>query len=914
MESILEYFSPTLESVEITSLQEYSNNEIIGKKDIPVFIFHMINEQYKWTVAKSYNDLLKFHKKFKKRVTKQLEIPKKSEFLTMNQSEKISTLENFFSELLRDEEICRNAFLQEFLEVSYLSFRGTTTKFKEGYVKKQTRGRKGNDKKSCSCGKYFKRFQKRWMLVRETGIVLSNDKSTINLSDNLFFDSKFSIVFSKETKYEDGILINTSKRELLLRTGDLVALASWKKSIEEALKNAEYSERNKRFNSLYPIRTWNKVKIFVDGENYFRKVYQKLKTAKNQVFITDWWLSPELYLKRPAAKHPKSMLFTVLKKLADKGVSIYVHVFNEISQALTLNSKYTVRKLREHPQIRAIRHPKRPLNDMQLLWSHHEKVVCIDQEIAFLGGLDLCYGRMDNQKHKLKDQGSKPYWNGIDYSNSRIQDFDSNVGNWEADRLDRNKVPRMPWHDVGVMIRGDAAYDVSVNYIELWNHVMTDSSGGYVKNKDILIPLKAKPRIKKSMVSAGNSEINKSKDIDVKALDEIETDREEIENYRKESQKKLLEKKTLGISVNEEIKKQEYEIRGSFFRSGAEGTCECQVVRSAGGWSYGLDTTDHSIYTAYLSLIDDAEHFIYIENQFFISSTAGKPVNNIAQALVDKIIAMARKNLPFKVIVVIPLLPGFAGDVGPNSGNVVKIQLHWEYLTISRGPNSIYKQLENAPEIKNPMDYIQFYGLRTHDILNNTPVTEIVYIHSKLMVIDDEYMIIGSANINDRSMIGEHDSEIAVVIKDKNKVEIQIDGITKKVSKAVHDFRMSVFKEFVGDCRDKDIEDPLSVNFIKEWEGTAESNTLKYRALFMCYPDDEMISFDAMTRLKETALVKVSENINGEQADAIVKRYNKEKKDIKGFLVQFPLRFLENEELKPSGLALENLLPEKGFL
>lgn len=39
-----------------------------------------------------------------------------------------------------------------------------------------------------------------------------------------------------------------------------------------------------------------------------------------------------------------------------------------------------------------------------------------------------------------------------------------------------------------------------------------------------------------------------------------------------------------------------------------------------------------------------------------------------------------------------------------------------------------------------------------------------IYVHSKCIIIDDEWLLIGSANINDRSLIGERDSEIAVVM------------------------------------------------------------------------------------------------------------------------------------------------------
>ena len=62
-----------------------------------------------------------------------------------------------------------------------------------------------------------------------------------------------------------------------------------------------------------------------------------------------------------------------------------------------------------------------------------------------------------------------------------------------------------------------------------------------------------------------------------------------------------------------------------------------------------------------------------------------------------------------------------------------------------------------------PDQYIRFYGLRTHAKRDNHPaVTEIVYVHSKLMIVDDVSVILGSANINDRSMKGSRDSELAV--------------------------------------------------------------------------------------------------------------------------------------------------------
>jgi phospholipase D1/2 len=38
---------------------------------------------------------------------------------------------------------------------------------------------------------------------------------------------------------------------------------------------------------------------FVDGSSYMNAVADALEVAKEEIFIADWWLSPEIYLKRP---------------------------------------------------------------------------------------------------------------------------------------------------------------------------------------------------------------------------------------------------------------------------------------------------------------------------------------------------------------------------------------------------------------------------------------------------------------------------------------------------------------------------------------------------------------------------------------------------------------------------------------
>ncbi len=69
---------------------------------------------------------------------------------------------------------------------------------------------------------------------------------------------------------------------------------------------------------------------------------------------------------------------------------------------------------------------------------------------------------------------------------------------------------------------------------------------------------------------------------------------------------------------------------------------------------------------------------------------------------------------------VIPSLPGFDGEIYNEISAVMRIQVHYIYETICRGEKSILSQLSF---IKNIDDYIQFFTLRTHGVIDKTPVT-----------------------------------------------------------------------------------------------------------------------------------------------------------------------------------------------
>ncbi|XP_013089460.2 phospholipase D1-like [Biomphalaria glabrata] len=329
---------------------------------------------------------------------------------------------------------------------------------------------------------------------------------------------------------------------------------------------------------------------------------------------------------------------------------------------------------------------------------------------------------------------------------------------------------------------------------------------------------------------------------------------------------------------------------------------KAQILRSSTGWSAGLSQPEDSIHKAYEHCIENARDYIYIENQFFISLVEGSGVNNcIGNALYKRILRAHRSNSNFKVYVVLPLLPAFEGEFGTSTGVALQAITHWNYASICRGGNSLMEKL--SKEVPDPNKYIVFCGLRTWDKLNNKLVTELVYVHSKLMIVDDDTVIIGSANINDRSLLGNRDSEIAVMFEDVQKTDVMVNGKKYTAGKFASSLRWTIFREHLGIHNEPDFVDLTDIScdsFYKDvWMRIAAVNTTCFDKVFRCLPTDNVTNFAKM-RQYQTVLPLAQTD----EAEAM-KLLNK----VKGYLVLLPLQFLRDENLAPRVGQKEALLP-----
>ncbi|XP_019419033.1 PREDICTED: phospholipase D zeta 1 isoform X1 [Lupinus angustifolius] len=924
-----------------------------------------------------------------------------------------NAMQGYLNHFLGNISIVNSPEVCKFLEVSKLSFSPEYgPKLKEEYVmvKHLPKIPRDNDSRKCCMSGCFSccndNWQKVWAVLKPGFLALLADPFDTQPLDIIVFD-----VLPASDRNGDGRLSLASEvkernplrhsfkvtcgiRSIRIRVKSSSKGKDWVAAINDAgLRPPEGWCHPHRYGSFAPPRGLNEdgsqAQWFIDGRAAFEAIATSIEDAKAEIYICGWWLCPELYLRRPFSDHASSRVDSLLEAKAKQGVQIYILLYKEVALALKINSVYSKRKLLSiHENVRVLRYPDHFSTGIYL-WSHHEKLVIVDNHVSFIGGLDLCFGRYDTSEHKVGDSPPK-IWPGKDYYNPR----ESEPNSWEdtmKDELEREKYPRMPWHDVHCALWGPPCRDIARHFVQRWNYAKrskapyeqaipllmpqhhmviphylggsreiqiessnTDnyklikrqgsfSSSSLDHDIPLLLPrepgelntLDGDPKLngvssfshhldKPSRVSSGlpfsfrkaKSEASGS-DTPMKGfVDDIDS-----VHYREKMSLDRVAHVDLQNTDPAWWETQERGDQGGFEdesgQVGPRASCRCQVIRSVSQWSAGTSQTEESIHNAYCSLIEKAEYFIYIENQFFISGLSGDEMirNRVLEALYRRIMRAYNDKKSFRVIIVIPLLPGFQGGLDDSGAASVRAIMHWQYRTICRGQDSILHNLYGLLGLR-IHDYISFYGLRSYGRLSASgPVaTSQVYVHSKIMIVDDCTTLIGSANINDRSLLGARDSEIGVVIEDREFVSSYMDGKPWKAGKFSLTLRLSLWAEHLGLKAGEvnQIMDPVIESTYKDiWMATAKTNTTIYQDVFCCVPNDLIHSRVAFRQSLAFWKEKIGHTTIdlGIAQDKIESYHNGDIKhtdpldrlaSVRGHLVSFPLEFMCQENLRPA--------------
>lgn len=197
---------------------------------------------------------------------------------------------------------------------------------------------------------------------------------------------------------------------------------------------------------------------------------------------------------------------------------------------------------------------------------------------------------------------------------------------------------------------------------------------------------------------------------------------------------------------------------------------------------------------------------------------------------------------------------------------------------------------------------------------------------------DDRIVLCGSSNINDRSQMGTHDSELTIVMEDTNTLPSVMDGKEYQAGHHAATLRRMLWREhlgllpaqdldaskdpnaqppidsdndwFEGDEWDKFVTDPLSDDLWNMWCSRATTNTEVFRGLFHADPDNVIKSFKDYEDFLPGQDRKQGHLFNQYMpAEDIRRQLDK----IKGHLVWYPLRFLEDAEMAERGLQVNNI-------
>ncbi len=122
------------------------------------------------------------------------------------------------------------------------------------------------------------------------------------------------------------------------------------------------------------------------------------------------------------------------------------------------------------------------------------------------------------------------------------------------------------------------------------------------------------------------------------------------------------------------------------------------------------------------------------------------------------------------------------------------------------------------------------------------------------------YVITGSANINDRSMLGKRDSELAAVVKDESFVDSTLNGRSVKVGKYASTLRQKIFKIHLGIAQSNpariDVSDCAADSFYQMFRNISHQNSLVFEQVFKCIPSDNLLTFKSVQNNHKQACLK----------------------------------------------------------
>ncbi|KAL8211186.1 hypothetical protein R6Q57_005623 [Mikania cordata] len=595
-----------------------------------------------------------------------------------------------------------------------------------------------------------------------------------------------------------------------------------------------YQDAHIRPESKMPVIPLDGGKVF-DQNSCWEDICHAISSAHHMIYLVGWSVFHKIKLirepTRPLPRGGDLTLGELLKYKSEEGVRVLLLVWDDKTSHSTLFGNTTgvmdthdeeTRKFFKHSSVQCVLSPRYGSGKLGLFkqqivggaFTHHQKCVLVDTQAygnnrkitAFIGGLDLCDGRYDTPDHRL--------FHDLD----TVFRDDVHQPTFPAG----TKAPRQPWHDLHCKIEGPAAYDVLLNFEQRWRKATRFREFALVAKRmahykdDALLKIDRISWILSPTYPVpvnGDHTVVPADDPLLHVSSEDDPDNWHVQIFRSIDTGSLKGfPKTVDVAEKQNLI-----------------TAKNMVI-------------EKSIQTAYIQAIRSAQHFIYIENQYFIGSSyawsyedAGAD-NLIPMELAQKIASKIRNKERFAVYIVIPMWP----EGIPTSATTQEI-LYWQSQTMQMMYSVVVQAIKSMQLDAHPQDYLNFYCLgkredipfKSNQSFADEKVSDsqkfkrfMIYVHAKGMIVDDEYVILGSANINQRSLAGSKDTEIAM-----GSYQPHHTWAAKKQHPQgqVYGYRLSLWAEQLGVLQ-KCYKDPETLECVIKVNNIAEDNWKRYTA------------------------------------------------------------------------------------
>jgi phosphatidylserine/phosphatidylglycerophosphate/cardiolipin synthase-like enzyme len=185
----------------------------------------------------------------------------------------------------------------------------------------------------------------------------------------------------------------------------------------------------------------DRVSVIVDAEDYFRAARDAMLMAKRQILLIGWDFDARIKLADPSDEAPDApgQVGPFITWLARRNPQLNVYLLRwdigALKTYLRPKTLSTTIRWTLHPRIHPMLDGRHPPGA-----SHHQKIVVIDDCLAFCGGIDMTNKRWDTRAHR-DDQPA---------------------------RIDPDGAPYMPWHDATTALQGPVAKALGELCRERW--------------------------------------------------------------------------------------------------------------------------------------------------------------------------------------------------------------------------------------------------------------------------------------------------------------------------------------------------------------------------------------------------------------------------------------------------------------